>query len=48
MKDSQPRSDRPPEGEKRKKEEKKQERRQKKKSTFTNNPFDEALRNRNQ
>jgi len=34
-------------GEERKKEEKRQERRQKQKSTFTNNPFDEAFRNRN-
>jgi len=48
MKDSQPRSDTLPDGEKRKKEEKRQERRQKKKSTFTNNPFEAALRNRNQ
>jgi len=35
-------------GEERKKEERKQERRQKQKSTFTNNPFDAAFRNRNQ
>jgi len=35
-------------GEERKKEEKRQERRQKQKSTFTNNPFDAAFRNRNQ
>jgi uncharacterized protein len=35
-------------GEKRKKEEKRQEKRQKGKSTFINNPFDEALRKKNQ
>ena len=35
-------------GEERKKEEKRQERKQKQKSTFTNNPFDAAFRNRNQ
>jgi uncharacterized protein len=34
--------------EERKKEEKKQERRQKQKSTFTNNPFNDAFKNRNQ
>jgi uncharacterized protein len=48
MKDSQPQPDTAPKGGEKKKEEKKQERRQIKKNTFTNNPFDAALRNRNQ
>jgi hypothetical protein len=37
-----------PKGEERKKGEKRQEKRQKERSTFINNPFDEALRKRNQ
>jgi uncharacterized protein len=37
-----------PTGEERKKGEKRQEKRQKERSTFINNPFDEALRKRNQ
>jgi uncharacterized protein len=48
MKDSQPQPDVFPKGEERKKEERRQGRRQKQKSTFTNNPFDAAFRNRNQ
>jgi uncharacterized protein len=52
MKDSQPQPRDVPKREEGKKEERRQERkqekRQKQKSTFTNNPFDEALRNRNQ
>ena len=48
MKGSQPQPDVVSKGEKRKKEEKRQERRQKQKSTFTNNPFDDAFRDRNQ
>jgi len=47
MKGVQPQPDRVPRGEERKKEEKKQERKQKQKSTFTNNPFDVAFRNKN-
>jgi len=47
MKGSQPQPDMVSK-EERKKEEKRQERRQKQKSTFTNNPFDDAFRNRNQ
>jgi len=37
-----------PKGEERKKEERREEKKQKQKSTFTNNPFDAAFRNRNQ
>jgi uncharacterized protein len=53
MKDVQPRPDGVSKGEERKKEEKKkeekrQERKQKQKSTFTNNPFGDAFRNKNQ
>jgi uncharacterized protein len=52
MKDSQPQPRDVPKREEGKKEERRQERkqekRQKQKSIFTNNPFDEALRNRNQ
>ena len=48
MKGSQPQPDVVSKGEKRKKEEKRQERKQKQKSTFTNNPFDDAFRDRNQ
>ena len=48
MKGSQPQPDVVSKGEKRKKEEKRQEGRQKQKSTFTNNPFDDAFRDRNQ
>jgi ribosomal protein S1 len=52
MKNSQPQPRDVPKREEGKKEErrqeKRQEKRQKQKSTFTNNPFDEALRNRNQ
>jgi len=48
MKDSQPQPDVASKAEERKKEEKRQGRRQKQKSTFTNNPFDAAFRNRNQ
>jgi uncharacterized protein len=47
MKSSRPGPNVVSKGEERKKEEKRQERRQKQKSTFTNNPFDEAFRNRN-
>jgi hypothetical protein len=47
MKSSQPQPDMVSKEEK-KKEEKRQERRQKQKSTFTNNPFDDAFRKRNQ
>jgi len=48
MKNSQPQPDMVSKGEERKREEKRQDRRQKQKSTFTNNPFDAAFRNRNQ
>jgi uncharacterized protein len=53
MKDVQARPDGVSKGEERKKEEKKkeekrQERKQKQKSTFTNNPFGDAFRNKNQ
>jgi uncharacterized protein len=48
MKNSPPQSDTVPKTEERKKEKKRQERGQRQKSTFTNNPFDAALRNRNQ
>jgi uncharacterized protein len=48
MKGSQPQPDVVSKGEKRKKEEKRQGGRQQQKSTFTNNPFDDAFRNRNQ
>jgi len=48
MKDSQPQPDVVSKGEEKKKEERKQEGKQKQKSTFTNNPFDAAFRNRNQ
>ena len=48
MKDGQPQPDMVPKKEERKKEEKRQERKQKQRSTFTNNPFDAAFRNRNQ
>jgi uncharacterized protein len=48
MKDSQPQPSEVPKGEERKKEERRQEKRQKQKSTFTNNPFESAFRNRNQ
>jgi uncharacterized protein len=47
MKDSQPQPDVVEKREGRKKEEKRQERKPKQKSTFTNNPFDDAFRNRN-
>ena len=47
MRDSQPQSDVVAKREGRKKEEKRQERKPKQKSTFTNNPFDDAFRNRN-
>jgi ribosomal protein S1 len=48
MKDSQPQPDMVSKGEERKREEKRGEKRQKQKSTFTNNPFDAAFRNKNQ
>jgi uncharacterized protein len=53
MKGAQPQPDRISKGEERKKEERKkeekrQERKQKQKSTFTNNPFGDAFRNKNQ
>ncbi len=48
MKGAQPQPDRVSKVEERKKEEKRQERKQKQKSTFTNNPFDAAFRNKNQ
>jgi hypothetical protein len=48
MKGSQPQPDMGLKKEERKKEERRQERRQKQKSTFTNNPFDDAFRKRNQ
>jgi uncharacterized protein len=48
MKDSQPQPDGVSKGEGRKKEERKQERGQSQKSTFTNNPFEAAFRNKNQ
>jgi len=48
MKSSRPGPNVVSKGEERKKGEKRQERRQKQKSTFTNNPFDAAFRNRNQ
>ncbi|MGZ3534574.1 MAG: helix-hairpin-helix domain-containing protein, partial [Thermodesulfobacteriota bacterium] len=48
MKNSQTHSDVGPRVEERKKEEKKKERRQKEKSSFTNNPFGDAFRNRKQ
>jgi uncharacterized protein len=48
MKSSQSQPDVVSKGEKRKKEEKRQGGRQQQKSTFTNNPFDDAFRNRNQ
>jgi uncharacterized protein len=47
MKDSQPQPGVVSKTEEKKKEEKKQEKRQKQKSTFTNNPFASALRNKN-
>jgi uncharacterized protein len=48
MKGAQPQPDRVSKGEEKKKEEKRQERKQKQKSTFINNPFDAAFRDRNQ
>jgi uncharacterized protein len=48
MKDSQSQPDVALKTEEKKKEEKRQERKQKQKRTFTNNPFDDAFRNRNQ
>jgi uncharacterized protein len=48
MKDSQLKPSDVPKVEERKREERRQEKRQKQKSTFTNNPFDEAFRNRRQ
>jgi len=48
MKSSQPGPDAVSKGKERKKEEKRQERGQKQKNTFTNNPFADAFRNRNQ
>jgi uncharacterized protein len=48
MKGAQPQPDRVSKGEEKKKEEKRQERKQKQKSTFINNPFDAAFKNRNQ
>jgi uncharacterized protein len=48
MKGSQPQPHVVSKGKERKKEGMRQERRQKQKSTFTNNPFDDAFRNRNQ
>jgi uncharacterized protein len=48
MKDSQLKSSDVQKVEERKREERRQEKRQKQKSTFTNNPFDEAFRNRRQ
>jgi uncharacterized protein len=53
MKGAQPQPDKVSKGEERKKEERKkeekrQERQRRQKSTFTNNPFDAALKNRNQ
>jgi uncharacterized protein len=48
MKGGQPQPDMVSKGEERKREEKRQERKQKQKSTFTNNPFDAAFRNKNQ
>ncbi len=46
MKDNRPKPEGVPKPQERKKEERKQERRQKEKSTFSNNPFDAAFRNR--
>ncbi len=46
MKGAQPQPDTVPKREERKKEEKRQERKPKQKSTFTNNPFDDAFRNK--
>jgi len=48
MKSGQPGGDAVSKGKERKKEEKRQERGQKQKNTFTNNPFADAFRNRNQ
>jgi uncharacterized protein len=48
MKSSQVKPSEVPKGEERKKEERREEKKQKQKSTFTNNPFDAAFRNRNQ
>jgi uncharacterized protein len=48
MKDSQLKPSDVQKVEERKREERRQEKRQKQKSTFTNNPFDEAFRNRRQ
>ncbi len=48
MKSSQVKPSEVPKGEERKKEERREEKKQKQKSTFTNNPFDAAFKNRNQ
>ncbi len=48
MKSSQIKPSEVPKGEERKKEQRREEKKQKQKSTFTNNPFDAAFRNRNQ
>jgi uncharacterized protein len=48
MKSSQPGPKEVPKGEKKEKQERRQERGQKQKNTFTNNPFADAFRNRNQ
>jgi uncharacterized protein len=48
MKESQLKPDRVPKVEERKREERSGEKRQKQRSTFRNNPFDEAFRNKNQ
>jgi ribosomal protein S1 len=48
MKDSQLKPSEVPKAAERKREERRGEKRQKQKSTFTNNPFDTAFKNRNQ
>jgi uncharacterized protein len=48
MKDSQLKPTEVPKAAERKREERRGEKRQKQKSTFTNNPFDAAFKNRNQ
>jgi uncharacterized protein len=48
MKESQLKPDGVPKVEERKREERSGEKRQKRRSTFRNNPFDEAFRNKNQ
>jgi uncharacterized protein len=48
MKSGQPRPDAVTKGEKKEKQEKRQDRGQKQKNIFTNNPFADAFRNKNQ